>query len=264
MFEDAYARLTAVFAGLRVHQGPPRVGGGWVRSGDLVADPAAVRLLIAREAADGEREYGTPLRGDVAASFALHRYAWPACVLMTVPWFLERRVPRLPTGNVSFHRGEGRMTVLVGEFSCLPGDPAAALPSARVVPDEEALRVALRAAVAEHLGPVLAAFRPRVRRGPRALWSMATDEIAEGLWHLGLLFGEEERAVADLAALLPGRTPPFAGTAGFRPGAVAGADPGAPGFTRTRQSCCLYYTVRPAEMCGTCPRTCSGAAPVAG
>src|SRR5262245_42611668 len=139
-FEDAYARLTAAFAGLRVHTGPPRAGAGWVRSDDLASDPEAVRSLIALEAADAERESGEPLRGDVAASFALHRYAWPACLLMSVPWFLDRRVPGLLVGDVSFHRGGRRMTARVGTFSCLPGDPAAALPGARVVPGEEALR----------------------------------------------------------------------------------------------------------------------------
>lgn len=273
-FTDAYTQLTAAFGGLRVHAGPPRAGDGWVPLADVVRDPDRVRDLIAAEAAEGQREYGEPLRADVAASFALHRYAWSACLLLSVPWFLGHRVPRLPAGDVSFHRGEGRMTVRVGAFHCLPDDPAAALPGARVVPDEEALRGALRAAVAEHLGPLLAVFQPYMRRGPRAMWGMATDELSESLWYLGHLFGQEERAVAELAALLPGGTPPFAGAAGFRPGTLPDAGPGEepgegpglgdPRYTRTRMSCCLYYTVRPADACGTCPRTCDPARLAAG
>nr|WP_018383204.1 (2Fe-2S)-binding protein [Wenjunlia vitaminophila] len=251
---DCYARLSSAFPGLRVHQGPPRSGGGWTPSTALAEDAGALDALIALEAADGERLYGTPLRPDVAASFALHRYAWPACLLMSVPWFLDRRVPRLPPERVSVNRSEHRMTVEIREFSCLPGDPAARLPGARVVPDEEALRGALRAAVAEHLEPLLAAFRPRMRRGPRALWGMATDELIESLWYLGHLFNEEDRAAAALAALLPGRTPPFVGNADLQP---APTPSGAyPQHARTRLSCCLYYTLRPEEVCATCPRSC--------
>ena len=74
--------------------------------------------------------------------------------------------------------------------------------------DEEALRAEVRAAVAEHLEPVLGGFGPRMRRRGRALWGMATDEIVEGLWYLASLFGEgeERRAMRELELLLPGAT----------------------------------------------------------
>ncbi len=85
-----------------------------------------------------------------------------------------------------------------------------------VLRSAEALRAELRAAVAEHAGPVLDGFRPLLRRGPHALWGMVTDEITEGLWYVGRLLGQEERAVAELAALLPGGTAPYAGAADFR------------------------------------------------
>ncbi|MBT2387815.1 hypothetical protein J7E86_30460 [Streptomyces sp. ISL-11] len=86
--------------------------------------------------------------------------------------------------------GRGLLAAGIEEFPCLPDDPAAALREAVAVADEEALC----AAPAEHLEPVPAGFRPRMRRGPRALWGMATDRTAEGLWHLGRLPGEEARA----------------------------------------------------------------------
>ncbi|MYV51290.1 (2Fe-2S)-binding protein, partial [Streptomyces sp. SID3212] len=185
--------------------------------------------------------------------FALHRYAWPACLLVTLPWFLHRRVPRVPVADVAFQRVRGRMAVRTGSFACLPDDPAAGHPDARVVPDEEALRAEVRAAVAEHLGPVLEGFAPRMRRGRRALWGMATDEIVEGLWYVAHLLGEEDRAMAELELLLPGTTGPYVGAAGFRE--LTGPD-GAPLATRDRASCCLYYTLRPDDTCVTCPRTC--------
>ncbi|MCW2869948.1 MAG: iron-sulfur protein [Streptomyces oryziradicis] len=124
----------------------------------------------------------------------------------------------------------GRLTVRPRGFACLPEDPASALPGARVVPDTEALRAELRAAVAEHLAPVLDGFRPRMRRGRRAMWGTATDEVTESLWRIGVLLGEEDRAVAELGAPLPGSTAPYAGAADFR---TLGA-PGTPDGTAPR------------------------------
>lgn len=172
--------------------------------------------------------------------------------------FLLRRVPRLPAGHVSHDRTApglslGRMAVRPAGFACLPGDPAAALPDARVVADEEALRGEVRAAVAEHLEPVLAGLGPRMRRRGRALWGMATDEVVEGLWYVARPLGEEPRAVREPEALLPGTTKPYAGSAAFRE--LAGPA-GKPLPTRDRASCRMFYTVRPEDTCATCPHTC--------
>ncbi|MEU7283197.1 (2Fe-2S)-binding protein [Streptomyces sp. NPDC045431] len=292
---EAYARLAEVFPGLRVREladgeSAPR-GGGWVGADELAGGGEALDAFLAWDDAQVVRDYGQRARPDVVASFALHRYAWPACLLVTVPWFLHRRVPRLPVADVAFQRALGRMTVRVREFACLPGDPAATLPGARVVPDEEALRAEVRAAVAEHLAPVLEGFGPRMRRGKRALWGMVTDEIVEGLWYVGHLLGEEPRAMAELDLLLPGASTGKAmGTSrgtGTGTGATAGSGSGpdaraeaaaraaalkpyvgSAGFreltgpngetlpTRDRASCCLFYTLRPEDTCVTCPRTC--------
>ncbi|WP_328912752.1 MULTISPECIES: (2Fe-2S)-binding protein [unclassified Streptomyces] len=252
----SYARLHAVFPGLRVTAEPPRSGAGWVTVSELLAGGAALDAFVAEDTAQVTRDHGRPPRPDVAATLALHRYLWPACLLFTVPWFLHRRVPRLPVGDVSFHRADGRMTVRGTSFACLPGDPAARRPGARPVPTQAALRDELRAALAEHLGPVLDGFRPLLRRGPRALWGMATDEIIEGLWYIGELLGEEDRAIAELTALLPGGTAPFAAGAHFRAG-IRTDDPSVPvEASRNRLTCCLFYTISPTDACGTCPRTC--------
>ncbi|MEV6166032.1 (2Fe-2S)-binding protein [Streptomyces sp. NPDC052052] len=254
---DAYARLTEVFPGVRTRvlsDGEPIPGGaGWVGAGELAAGGAALDAFLAHDHAQVLRDYGQEPRTDVVACFGLHRYAWPACLLVTVPWFLHRRVPRIPVEDVAFQRAQGQLAVRVGEFACLPGDPAAALPGARVVPDEAALRAEVLASVADHIGPVLDGFGPRMRRGRRALWGMATDEIVEGLWYIAHLLGEEQRAMTELEALLPGTTKPFVGSAGFREltGPEGEALP-----TRDRASCCLFYTLRPEDTCVTCPRTC--------
>ncbi|MFI9051026.1 (2Fe-2S)-binding protein [Streptomyces sp. NPDC053427] len=251
----AYARLFEAFPGLRVTEwdAAPPSGDGWVSAAGLAAGGETLDTFLAWDDAQILRDYGQRARPDVIAGFALHRYAWPACLLITIPWFLHRRVPRLPVADVTFQRELGQMAVRVRSFACLPGDPAAELPGARVVPDEEALRAEVRAAVAEHLEPVLHGFRSRMRRGPRALWGMASDEIVEGLWYLGHLLGEESRAVAELERLLPGATAPYVGSAAFR--TLTGPN-GEALPTRDRASCCMFYTLRPDDTCITCPRTC--------
>jgi hypothetical protein len=253
----AYARLAEVHPGLTVTELPPHTapphGGTWTSAAALAHDPAALDAFLAWDDAQVQRDYGTRARPDVVASLALHRYAWPACLLVTVPWFLHRRVPRIPVTHLSYDRTAGRMALRPASFACLPGDPAAALPGARVVPGEEALRAEVRAAVAEHAEPLLAAFGPRMRRRGRALWGMVTDELVESLWYVARLLGEEERARRELALLLPGATAPYVGTAAFRE--LTGPDgTGVP--TRDRASCCMFYTVRPQDTCATCPRTC--------
>ncbi|MER8040526.1 (2Fe-2S)-binding protein [Streptomyces hydrogenans] len=260
----SYARLSEVFSGLRIEEtaGDERLprGAGWVRAEELAAGGAALDAFLAWDNAQVLRDYGQQARPDVIASFGLHRYGWPACLLVTVPWFLHRRVPRLPVGSVSFQRTLGRMAVRVEEFACLPGDPAAALPGARVVSGEDALRAEVRASLAEHFEALLGGFGPRMRRGRRALWGMVTDEIVESLWYIGALLGEEERAMAELELLLPGSTgrseKPYAGGAGFRPLPGAEAPDGTPRATRDRVTCCFFYTLRPEDTCLTCPRTC--------
>lgn len=260
---DAYDRLTAAFPALAVtelragEEAP--TGGGWVAASALAEGGAGLEAFLTWDDSQVQRDYGMRARPDVVASFGLHRYAWPACLLITVPWFLHRRVPRYPVTHVSFDRtapglAVGRMAVRPAGFACLPGDPAAALPGARVVPDEDALRAEVRAAVSEHLEPVLAGFGPRMRRRGRALWGMATDEVVESLWYVGRLLGEEERAMRELELLLPGTTKPYVGPAAFR---RSSGPAGEPVHTRDRVSCCMFYTLRPDDMCATCPRTCA-------
>ncbi|CAM5665838.1 (2Fe-2S)-binding protein [Streptomyces purpurascens] len=260
----AYARLAEVLPGLAVTELNPGdatpQGGAWAAATDLAAAGPALDAFLSWDEDQIERDYDQQARPDVVASFGLHRYAWPACLLITVPWFLNRRVPRYPVTHVSYDRTApghpiGRMAVRPAGFACLPGDEAAALPGARVVPDEDALRAEVRSAVAEHLEPVLTGFGPRMRRRGRALWGMATDEIVEGLWYFAQLFGEieERRAMRELELLLPGATKPYVGTAAFRELTGPG---GEPLRTRDRASCCMFYTLRPQDTCATCPRTC--------
>ncbi|UJA11255.1 (2Fe-2S)-binding protein [Streptomyces collinus] len=111
-------------------------GDGWLTTAGLAPGGCGLDAFLARDEAQALRDYGRPARPDVVASFGLHRYAWPASLLITVPWFPHRRVPRLSVTHVSYDRGAGRMAVPPASFACLPGDPAAAPPGAVVVDDE--------------------------------------------------------------------------------------------------------------------------------
>lgn len=218
------------------------------------ASPGALDAFVAAEAARIRAEHGHEPRPDVAASRALHDYLWSVSLLMSGAWYLERRVPRIRPREVRADLSTGTYLIVPGAaFACLPGDPAAGLPGARVVADEEALRAELRAAVADHVGPLLAAMGPRVRRRERALWGMAADDLVSGIWYLGRVLGEEDRAVREATEVLPTAIAPFPGGADFRRLADRA---GQLHPTRTRLGCCMYYTLDAARACTTCPRTC--------
>ncbi|MGC5567216.1 (2Fe-2S)-binding protein [Streptomyces sp. FR-108] len=247
--------MTEVFPALGVTElapgEPAPTGDGRVGAARLAEAGPEFEAYLAWDDEQVLADHGRRARPDVIASFGLHRYAWPACLLITVPWFVLRRVPRFPVQDVTFQRMPGRIAVRVGTFACLPDDPAASLPGARVVRDEEALRAEVRASVAEHLEPVLSGFGPRMRRRGRALWAMATDEVVESLHYVAGLLGEQERAARELEQLFPGTTKPYVGTAGFRE--VTGSN-GECLPTRDRASCCFYYTLDAADTCANCPR----------
>ncbi|AXK36453.1 iron-sulfur protein [Streptomyces armeniacus] len=251
-----YRGLTAVCESLQVGiaaQDAPTAP-GQVTAAELVDDPDLTAAFVGGEAERLLHRHGRPVRRDVAASRALHAYAWNVSLLMSGAWYREHRVPRVRPQDVRVSLATGALEVTVsGAFACLPDDPARELPGVRVLPHEEALHAELRAAVADHVRPLLAAVGPHIRRGPRALWGMIGDDLVSGVWYLGRVLGEEERALARAEALLPTALPPFPDGAGFRRLAAAG---GRSYPTRTRSGCCLYYTIEPADACLTCPRTC--------
>jgi len=203
-----------------------RRAGGALTTAELARDPDAA---IAAEAARAPSAYGAELRPDVAAAFALHRHLQPVALLFTLPWLTARVVPELPPGRAAFDPVALRL---------------AAAPT-RLLTDAgpEAVRAALRA----HLAPLLAAFRPRMRRGPHTLWALALDDAVEGLHHVADRTGLGTEARAALNLLFPGGTSPFPGAAGFGPAAE-----------RARVSCCLFYTVPGARPCAGCPRLAPG------
>ncbi|MEV6275322.1 (2Fe-2S)-binding protein [Nocardia sp. NPDC051832] len=241
---DAYRRLGELLPVVRVAVGRAEAG-RWIHGVSLATDFAVIERLIEAEEARAVEAYGTTPRRDVAATWVLRRYAFTACLAMSAPWFLERRVPRVALDRVAYAWQDRELVVEVAEISCLPGDSLEGQAGVRTVADETALRAELRDAVAAHLAPVLEAFGPVLRRRPRTMWGFATDQLANGIWHLGTALEQPMAAALAANALLPGATPPYLGGAGFRLG---------PDSPRTQTTCCLFYTVRPDELCATCPR----------
>lgn len=256
LLSDAYRRLGDLCEALTVRVVESGTDGHQVgfSTADLNEHQEMADAFVEAEARRIHDRHGHTARRDVAASRALHDYAWSVGLLMSGVWYLERRVPRLRPQDVRLDLASGVFMITPGsELVCLPDDPAARLPGARVVPDAESLQAELRTAVADHMRPLLSALGPNVRRGPRALWGMVADDLVSGIWYLGRALGEEDEGVRAAGVLLPSAEAPFPGGAGFR--RLTGAD-GRQHPTRTRMGCCLYYTVRPTEACITCPRTC--------
>lgn len=260
LLAGTYRRLSALCEALNVRVAEPGTAEESRERGltgaDLTEDPDTLDAFIDATSARIRESFTRPPRRHVAATRALHDYVWGVALLMSGAWHLERRVPRIQPRDVRLDPVTGTLEVTAGSgFACLADDRVAAhLPTARVLVHHEALRAELRAAVADHVRPLLTAIAPQVRRGPRALWGLIADDLISGIWYLGRMRGEEERAVRAATALLPDSIPPFPSGADFRQ--LTGAD-GRSHLTRTRRGCCLYYTVRQAgEACLTCPRTC--------
>ncbi|MFC8447981.1 (2Fe-2S)-binding protein [Kitasatospora sp. NPDC057223] len=253
LLAPVYRELLSSCESLRVRLlGPQEVpdGPGFVRADRLGAH---LDGLVAGESARILAVHGREPRPHVAASRLLHHYLWSLCLLVSGPWYLSRRVPGISAEDLWIDLGTGDLALRPGAFACLPGDPAAGLPGTRVPGGEDELRAELRAAVADHLEPVLAVFQGPLKRGQRALWGMAADDLASGVWYLGRMLGDEEAGARAASLLLPGDTLPFPGAADFR--RLAGTE-GRTHLTRTRLGCCLYYAIRPEDTCVTCPRTC--------
>ncbi|WP_216591691.1 (2Fe-2S)-binding protein [Streptomyces brasiliscabiei] len=249
----AYRRLDGLCEALSVRVAVPAAQGAG-RTVGLMEGRTAVEAFVEAEAARIQDRYAHSAPRHVAASRALHDYAWSVGLLMSGVWFLERRVSRVAPGDIRVDLATGMFEIAPGsEVVCLPDDPALALPGARAVAHQEALRAELRAAVADHMGPVLDAIGPYARRGSRALWGLVSDDLVSGLWYLGRMRGDEAAGVRAATAVLPTAHAPFPGGADFR--SLRTGD-GREHPTRTRMGCCLYYTIRPAEACSTCPRTC--------
>ncbi|MCD9874578.1 (2Fe-2S)-binding protein [Streptomyces guryensis] len=224
-----------------------------VTAARLASDRTALDAFVDAEAARIHARYAVAARLDVAASRALHDYAWTLGVLLGGAWYLERRVPRIRPADLRLDLATGAYEITPGTaLACLADDPLASLPGVLTTSQEELLRAELRMAMADHIRPLLAAIGPLARRGTRSLWGMVADDLVSGIWYLGRMLGQESAAVRAATEVLPIAVPPYPGGADFR---YLTGDDGRRHATRTRTGCCMFYAIRPTEACVTCPRT---------
>lgn len=214
-----------------------------VTVGDLGIRPALAAGLVDAARALLEREHAGLVPRYVAATRVLHDYAWPVCLLVSGPWFLEGLVPDLTDEDVAVDPDTGLHYVgSRGAVRCEAGGGAG----------EGGARAAeVRRVVADHHAPLLEALGPHLRRGVRAAWGTVSDDLVSGLWWLGRLVGDEVAGVRSGTELLLRPATPFPGVAAFR--TIVATD-GGEHVTRTRVACCLKYVVEE-QACLTCPRT---------
>ena len=235
---DAYRRLAGLCDAMAVEVTDDRhpadtfgtFGGTWWDATELATRPEARRAAVDGEAARILAEHGHAPRRHVAASRVLHDYLWTVGLLFAGPWYLEGRIPVLRPERLWFEPVGGGFAVSPDGFASPPGEAGS--------PE------GLRTAFDEFVDPLLSAFRPEIRRGPHALRGMAADDLVSALCYLGRTIGQEAQTMREAAALAP-EGPRFRTLRG----------PSGRSYpVRTRTGCCLFYAIRPAEACLTCPR----------
>ncbi|SEP74969.1 FhuF 2Fe-2S C-terminal domain-containing protein [Streptomyces sp. yr375] len=250
---DVYRRLTGLCDVLAVDVLDVTDGRTGVTAVDLTKDQEILDAFVDAEADRIRDRHGAAVPRHVAASRALHDYAWSVALLTSGPWYLERTVPRIRLEDIGLDLATGAYTITPrADLARLAGAPQTGRPGVRTVPHEEALRAELRSAVTDHMAPLLAALAPVARRGSRALWGMVGDDLVSGLWYLGRVLGSEEDGMRAATAVLPDGLSPYPAGADFR---YLTDEHGGRHATRTRSGCCMFYAVKSAEACLTCPRT---------
>ncbi|GAB3210251.1 (2Fe-2S)-binding protein [Marinactinospora thermotolerans] len=132
------------------------------------------------------------------------------------------------TGPERLHLAEARATVLD------PSDPATAAAGLR------------RTVVEEHLRPLVAAVRGRVRVAERLLWGNAASAVGGAVWMLSRRWPRQADTAEAIADALIG-SGPMAGL-----GTVEHPFPARPERFFARRSCCLFYRAPRGDMCGDC------------
>jgi len=222
-------------------------GPGWSTAAKLYSDGPLLDDLLRRLG----REYGTDIP-QVTGSLFLKSYLWRVLAPTVASFLLERRVPDLGPESVALRfdaRGFPADLAVDGAFAALPDDPGAWHPSALVLPSEKDLSRYLGERFAGSLLPgLLAALRPRTRRGMGVLREMAVDAVADAFLIVGQGLGREGEAVGLAEEVLTGPSP-LSGTTNYF---VVERD-GRRETSRVRNACCLYYRLG-RDACLTCPR----------
>jgi hypothetical protein len=230
--------------GGRVHAARLRPPRSWVSRDDLLTSDA----LLAEVAAVATTGYATD-RADILGTRFLEIWTWLVATPAAATVLLDRRLPDLSAANVAVAPGlwadPAPVGLRTGRFWCLPGDVAAGHPDATVVADEGALARELNATLRDrHLAPLVEAVADRSRRGRRALWRSATDQLVGAFARAGEAMGDAEQGYR-LAQLVAAGEPPMRSKARI--------DRHVGYALHVRDGCCLSYRLPDSDHCVNCP-----------
>ena len=240
---DTLARL-----GGRVHALRLGAPDGWLSVDDVCGDAYTEVVDVAAAGYDTNRS-------DIRGNRMLEIWTWLVATPAAASLLLDRRLPDVGADNVAVVPGlwvdPAPVAVRRGRFWCLPDDPAADHPDATVLPDERALVLELNALLRErHLPTLIETVAVRSRRGRRALWRGATDQLVGAFLRAGTALRCEDDAVALARIAGDGERPMRAQVRIER----FELDDLPPHTMHLRDGCCLYYRVdgRPPH-CSNCP-----------
>jgi len=185
------APITATLDAMRARHGDAPVVGfvpgpvtdldGWTSAGDLVRGDGVSALLEAAQ----QRWQAQP---HAAAALAWKCYTYWLALPAVLGYATARRVPLMHPDNVVVRYATHQPFLMVGlrrlEMAVRADDPIAAsdLPGIRVVPDDAALRAALRYSLVDrHLAPLMERVREHVHLGRRTLWGSLASGVSHGL-----------------------------------------------------------------------------------
>jgi hypothetical protein len=254
---ETLARVGQLNEYLKVSYGLPD-GSGWlVPPTDFVAGTARLAALVA--ATQARLQTKAP---NIVGSSLLQSYQWPIISAAVACYLVDRRVPDLDATQLRLHyiadgeqAGEADAIAFAsGRFWVLPDDPDAAHADAIVVPNQQALRDALRDALIAHLGQTIDQLCAELGCKARGLWLNVADSCASNLvW----LMQEHNKTVgsaqiaAEVDALVRTADSPLRTKQigvfqlSYREHTAVYLD---------RATCCYWYKTKDGDYCTTCPK----------
>ncbi|GAA0902243.1 hypothetical protein [Pseudonocardia zijingensis] len=214
------------------------------------------------------QEEGNPARlASVAATTVGGSLVHAVLGRVTAALVLDQRAWHVRAGHLAVHHATGRVALRDASLLVLPGDPAAVLPHAEVVPDLPALLHRVAADAVATLGPLLDAVRSATRYGLVPLWNSATDAIRGAAHYVPLYAGTDRERAHELGSALVAALGHALAARGVRlrdRGAHELVQRGVETYrVPVRAACCLYYKTEPQverpsdAYCMSCPFLCS-------
>ncbi|MFT4039064.1 MAG: hypothetical protein QM692_12840 [Thermomicrobiales bacterium] len=245
---QTFARVRAGNPWLQVHIEAPR--------NCPVCDLAALldddSLIRDEQFALMPKHYGTD-DPDILARFYFGSFCYMLASATVSAFAVDRRAPVLHPERLRVALGStGRPEALVlpdAAFWCLPDDPAAGHPDARVIADEATLRALLLDRLSEMFALMIAVTRRRARVGARALWISAAETCASTLVDGLPPEVTQEQAQAAVQTLI--------GTPGVplraKPEVITLHAAGRPRLMLLGDDCCTNFKIPGETYCESCP-----------